>query len=489
MKNNIWRWVLVSVLLAAVIGLKAERVHADIAPPQQPPGSNISPDGETTQVQMVNERVVINVQMGLLEYDGNQYDGVRDYAVVTCHFLMRNHGSTDERLKVRFPLAEPYGMGDGWGNQPEIGDLRIKVDGAAREYHRELMPNDFDTFTGELIPWAVFDVSFPAGKEVEIDLAYTSKASGYRPLAEFKYILETGKGWKDDIETAEIVVNMPYDASPENVLLDYSTTGGEFSGREVRWTLTDLEPVYTDNFMVTVVEPYLWQRVLDAKADVAARPNVGGAWGGLARSLKHVALGQKGWPRQDEAGMGLFSQSMEAYEKAIALSPDNSVWYSGYAELLWADAGFLAYAGDPKILRIVQLLGTAIKLDPADPQALELLESLSYAYPDAVERLEPGYDLLLLTATLPPPTLTPTDITIIEETPTPVASKTPRPTRTEVLQESTSTQAEPAQPAQPASDQDVPEETEGNGGRRMCASIWLAPLAFGTIIMLKRKRR
>src|SRR4051812_16947657 len=72
---------------------------ADVAPPMQPPGSNISPGG-ATQVVMSAERVVIEVQPS-----GDTAKGR-----VTADFTMHNSGSADEQMQVRFPLGDPSGF-------------------------------------------------------------------------------------------------------------------------------------------------------------------------------------------------------------------------------------------------------------------------------------------------------------------------------------------------------------------------------------------
>ncbi len=58
---------------------------ADVAPPSQPPGSNILPGGNT-QVQMVAEYVLLSVLPG----------SSKPYIVsINADFAMRNQGKTD----------------------------------------------------------------------------------------------------------------------------------------------------------------------------------------------------------------------------------------------------------------------------------------------------------------------------------------------------------------------------------------------------------
>ena len=103
-------------------------VHADVAPPDQPTGANLIPGKETTNVRMISEEVVIEVQPDLLPNTQDVW-GVSDWAKVTASFQMQNTGTKIEKMDVRFPLMIPSGSGDGFGNQPELVAFRVEVDG------------------------------------------------------------------------------------------------------------------------------------------------------------------------------------------------------------------------------------------------------------------------------------------------------------------------------------------------------------------------
>ena len=73
----------------------------------------------------------------------------------------------------------------------------------------------------------------------------------------FKYILETGAGWKDTIGSADLVVRLPYEANEYHVIFGSNTGFSETSpgaaivGNELRWHYEDLEPAWEDNFEVS----------------------------------------------------------------------------------------------------------------------------------------------------------------------------------------------------------------------------------------------
>ena len=150
---------------------------ADVAPPSNPPGSNLQPGTETTQVRMAAETVLIDVTD----------DGGLGRARITADFTMRNLGTESESMAVRFPIT----ANDGFGNYPEITDLIVKVGGQQIPYRRASYPDI--RYLDQDVPWAEFDITFPAGQDVAIQVAYNIKGSGYMPFTAFYYILESGE--------------------------------------------------------------------------------------------------------------------------------------------------------------------------------------------------------------------------------------------------------------------------------------------------------
>ncbi|HSA99397.1 MAG TPA: hypothetical protein VLE49_02020, partial [Anaerolineales bacterium] len=295
-------------------------VRADVAPPYNPPGSNPQPGAEVTQVRMAAETVVIEVQRDITPESLGR-------AHVTAEFTMHNLGTADESMAVRFPIA----VSDGRENYPEIGNLLIKVNGKQVQ-HRRTLYRDENYPNGD-IPWADFDVTFPAGQDVPISVAYDLKGTGYYPYTAFYYILETGAGWKDTIGSADIILRLPYEASPQNVAVDFeigwATTppGGVFQGNEVRWHFDNLEPGQGNNMEFALVAPSAWQSVLAARESVAQHPNDGEAWGMLGKTYKQIFFMSKGY-REDVGGQKLYQLSVEAYEKCLSLKPEDAQWHA-----------------------------------------------------------------------------------------------------------------------------------------------------------------
>jgi hypothetical protein len=404
-------------VLAAL--LTAQPARADIAPPEPPAGSNVAPGSETTQVQMVWEKVALKVIT--LQAANPALAGDVAAAKVTATFSMRNQGTAPEQLAVRFPLSKPDGTGDGTlNNFPEIQDFKAQVNQIGVEVKRVTTPNPFDK-NYPPVAWGVFNVTFPPGKDVLIDVAYTTQPWGYLPLGTFNYILETGAGWKGPIGSVDLTVTLPYAADPENAILDdqsgYAVTPGvQLSGNDLHWHFDNLEPTPADNFTVTLILPGYWQEILTDRKAVVAAPQDGAAWGALARACK-LAIQDKHGIRLDASSRKLYAEAVNAYEKAVALQPQVAKWHAGYAELLWWVSGFSGVP-DPAIAERMALeLKTALSLEPDNTQALGVLDEVSSAMPDVILKSSSGYTFLVLTAS---PTALP-EMATASSMPTPLA--------------------------------------------------------------------
>jgi hypothetical protein len=399
-------------------------------------------------------------------------DSSQGQALVDAKFTMRNLGDAGENLAVRFPLTDVSGQGDGFGNMPEIQDLAVWVNGAAVATSRTTTPNP-STFIDTPIPWATFPVAFPVGQDVNIEVKYTAEATAheYDPAVSFFYILETGAGWRDTIGSADIIVHLPYEASPEN-LSDSSGFQFDpqrmpvFSGQEARWHLENFEPDASYNFRVSVTRPALWQPVLVERQNVQNNPNDGEAWGRLGMSYKHVIDCNKFY-RFDPAGIGMFFSGIEAYDRAVSLLPNDALWHFGFSQLLFMgydtysyNEQFMAENGiNPSLLaRGTQELYLSLQLDPTNQAASDLANWAAVRFPGWIEGSGSNFDFIGLTA-IPTPVVTQTNTPEI----TPSATATPQPV---TIPSATPTPA-------PA------------GGKPICGSVFLAISLVGFLFYRK----
>ncbi len=406
--NKILLPFLVSIILLSYF---TQPAHADVAPPETVPGSNINPESESTQVRMVAETVTLTVSQDPADEDSA-------VAETRAVFTMRNLGTVEETMNVRFPLSFFNGNSDGFGDFPEIDTIAVTVNGKSVPTRRETQPflNSTSSFQErDELPWAVFEVTFSPDQDVLIEVVYNVQGFGYYPYEVFKYVLETGAGWNGTIGSAEVILRLPYEANSYNVWTEGvegygdATPGGVFSANEVRWRFEDLEPTFENNFQFVIVTPSLWQKVLTEDANITKNRDDGEAWGRLAKAYKEIIRMPKGYLRSDIAGQGMFELSRSAYETCLGILPQDPLWMYGYAELLWSHYYFDLYLmGKPDTQNILSTtlmrLQTALNIDPNLQQAKDLLNEISYALPDAVSIDGDNFIYLGLTATPVPPT-------------------------------------------------------------------------------------
>jgi len=359
-----------SLCIAAALALLAiplplPSARADIAPPEQAPGSAIQPEGGT-RVQMVAERVVIEV----LRVKGQRQVSLPT-ASVKAMFTMRNMGEAVERLAVRFPLTDLSGRGDGMGGHPEIEEVAIAVNNRPAPVRVITMTNPYEP-TFPPVKWAVFNAAFPPGQDVQITVEYILQSTGYPPYGRFKYILETGAGWDGPIGSAEFILRLPYQANQQNVLLGQSTPGGGFAGREVRWRFKDIEPQQEDNFYVTVMAPGVWQRILDARRQAEARPGSAAAWRELAQAYLGAISGKYG----PEQGAEFVPLVEEAYRRAQESDPGSAQLHAELAQALLSLYPPI-FEINPEIAdKILAALRAAFERDPGNALAQKVAADL-----------------------------------------------------------------------------------------------------------------
>lgn len=452
------------ILVLLGLTLFPAAVRADVAPPIFPPGSSLQPGSEGTQVRMVSETVLVDVRD----------DGSLGRANITADFMMRNLGTEAEKMAARFPIS----ANDGRGSYPEISDLVITIAGHAVQYRRVSYPDV--RYGDELVPWAEFDVTFPPGVDMPIQVRYKLDGSGYAPYTAFYYILETGAGWRDTIGSAEVILRLPYEASPQNVVLDaqvgwaQTTTGGQFSGNEVRWQFDELEPGpegAVQNMEFALVAPSAWNAFLKARDAAAKNPTDDEVWGQLGKAYKSIFFMGKFY-REDQGGQELYRLSVEAYEKCLELDPGDAQWRAGFADLLAQRAYWDSWVSGltPDAYRAFEEIRTALELAPDDPVVLQVAESIYFMFPDGITQTDRAYDFLWLTQTptaLPP---VPTDVTPFVTLPAPTAQ--PSATAIPLQVQDTPVPQPAAQPSSPS----LP-----------CGAAALAQLAV--LMLASRKRK
>ncbi len=407
-------------------------------------------------------------------------------------------------MAVRFPIS----ANDGWSVVREIRNLEVQVEG--RTVRTRRIQGEDPYWGGGSVPWAEFEAKFPAGKDVLIRVAYTLDGTGYFPFTSFNYILSSGAGWKDSIGKGEVIVRLPYAATVENVLLagdtgySFSSDGAVLDGKQIRWTFKNLEPTGEDNIHVELVAPAKWLKVLKERENVAKNPNDGEAWGRLGKLYKEIAFLPKEL-RPDPGGQALFELSKQAYEKCLALKPNDAEWHAGFAELYWWMYNTTSWSdpqNDTYLIQSLDLLKRAIEIDRKSAKARELLDIITWNSPGYVEQAGEGYVFVYLTATptriptrtpipaSPTATAEPTATAMAMSSPTAAAVAVAAPTRTPTAM-AEATNAPMAQPPDaPMTEAPIePSAASGKTGIQVCGVGLMPALALPMAALVWGGRR
>lgn len=419
-------WFLALVLLViAGIGA-ASPAYADMAPPQNPPGSSIQSGQENTQVQMVSENVVMTI--GQPASDTLPNDPVHAKIAAGGHvdatFNMQNQGSEAESFDAWFPI----GIENGMGGVSTVQNFTAYVDGVqSTSIGQQTTKGQF----GGDVPWATWPVSFPPGKPVTVRVTYDTVSTGWYPYGMMSYILETGAGWNGPIGEGTVTFRLPYPVTSQNVAIsggnpNFLPRGGTpaVSGTDVVWHFTNLEPTAENNISLEVLAPAVWTRIQAAESAQAANPASVDTQLELANAL-HEGLYYK--YELVEVGSGsreLHDMAINAYEVALKLDPNKVDIYRGYIPLLESDSSVQSMPSP----RYVQLLDRALQLAPDDERFQQSKAYLSQILTNMATMGTTMPPVPTVTPAAPAPQATATPASLAEAaTPTAAAQPLPAP--------------------------------------------------------------
>ncbi|RPJ28207.1 MAG: hypothetical protein EHM33_05275 [Chloroflexi bacterium] len=396
------------VLILLNLLIPPQSAHADMAPPPAPGLGGLRPlQYQHTEVQMVYERVEMNLNS---IPTGDDYI-IEDKVDVTAWFVLHNTGSREEAMKAAFPLNsltfcdEDHNAPRSFGTSsssiiPE--SFKVIADGV------ELQTEITEVEGIDCVSWATFDIKFPVNKDVLVRVDYSMQTQGIGHDLILEYILETGAGWKGPIKQAYIVFRFPYLVTSGNVDSTQTTSGYQSLYNEIFWSYQNLEPTPNDNIIVAFFEPRAWMNIKAMEDQVAKTPTDIDTW------LKLF----------DEYAIGAPYNAVDvsaSFEKAIKFNPNNADLYAKYAEFLVPNCCYPLEKGSANFpvggreyakQRIIPLINHSLELDSSNKIALDVLESVRYAFPD--------------TDYTPPPTIPPTATSLF----TPMPSVTPTATVT-----------------------------------------------------------
>jgi len=240
------RLLLFSALLASF-----PEIAADIAPnPIQAKGIVSSGSFE---IVLKWERVVVDLY--------------KDSSVVECQFFLKNNGK-GQKVNIGFPEMNFYHF-NFWNKYDQLpGTFVVHENGNAvdrieffrpdsqnhkseSEVPPNLVPSTQDNYSEK--PWLLWDSQFEEFATKLITVRYSLPHGTIRNRSRyFTYLLSTGSGWKGNIDSAEIIVNLKdieYDLILEAAPASYTR-----DKNQLKWLFTEFEPT-TENDIRIMYEP------------------------------------------------------------------------------------------------------------------------------------------------------------------------------------------------------------------------------------------
>lgn len=240
--------------------------------------------------------------------------------------------------------------------------------------------------------------------------------------------------------------------------------------------------------------PQAWNKVLIELDNLKANPNDGEAWGRLGKAYKEAIMQRHGF-REDPGGMQGYQLSLAAYQKAVTLLPKDSLWHTGFADLLYQHAYFTQFSNTgmdyTELARAVSELKSAVEIDPKNQMAFDLLSQIAGNFPEALQMGANGYNYLVLTATpvvtLPAqPSATPT-ITPVPPEPTSTEISPSAPTTTPQDTAISLADTPTPQPVAPTSQPAAPTPTKPASGLKLPCVGSLVLIPFVGLFFIVRK--
>ncbi|MCL5026246.1 MAG: DUF4424 domain-containing protein [Chloroflexi bacterium] len=230
--------------------------RADSAPMWESP-VGLKPGLVDNRVRMVAETVDLRV----IERDGAVY------AVVSAVFDLLNNGP-DTKMKVGFPEYNyPVNVGEypkQVGFSPsQLGNFRAWAGVTQYQPRRERVVLDPSASSwGD--EWFVWDMAFPRGVPVRLNVGYDQKLSEGNGAVNLFYVLTSGALWDGTIGEATVIAT----ARDGGAFVAADPAAGESSTSRVVWQMRDFEP--TEDVRAVYVPATTWQTLRAAEDAITA---------------------------------------------------------------------------------------------------------------------------------------------------------------------------------------------------------------------------
>jgi len=204
-------------------------IEADIAPnPIQAKGISVK---YPTEIKMTYEKVTVYLTL--------------DSSFVHCYFKLHNEGKA-ENIQIGYPYMNttPYNL-----SNSAFAPINVYQNGKKIDDINLLTTNSRSPKT-DINSWYLWDSYFKKNETMVIEVSYSLPHGIVKNdlYYKFDYLLSTGAGWKGNIDTAEIIVNLKnFD---KNLIIKTTPENYTFFGDQIIWNLYNIEPSVKDDISI-----------------------------------------------------------------------------------------------------------------------------------------------------------------------------------------------------------------------------------------------
>jgi|WetSurMetagenome_2_1015567.scaffolds.fasta_scaffold120901_1 hypothetical protein len=221
------------IIFASLVSLFCLESQADIAPdPIRAKGITIK---EQTEIIMTYEKIVVDLTL--------------DSSFVCCYFRLHNEGKA-RKIQIGYPNMSYYSNSD--FRQFRFNPINVYENGEKINDVRFYKPDTLNLRNNDNHnkPWYLWDTHFDENETRVIILSYSLPHGVIKNnlYYSFDYLLSSGAGWKGNIDTAEIVVNLKN--LDKNLILKTSPDNFTISGNQIVWKLYGFEPTSKDDISI-----------------------------------------------------------------------------------------------------------------------------------------------------------------------------------------------------------------------------------------------
>jgi hypothetical protein len=194
-------------------------------------------------------------------------DLFESHAVVKGTYWLRNHDAAGHRIHVGYPVnGSNRAFPMDHVHFSDLYHLRVFIDGRPQpQYRLSEYPDtavmkrrvDMPQTMGDATNWYVWDMDFPAGKTVKVEVyfivptpASMTRGYGKKEANAFEYVLQTGSAWKDSILNGDIIVNLKSALTPADILGIYPDSSVAHAGDQLLYSFRDLRPGAKDDLII-----------------------------------------------------------------------------------------------------------------------------------------------------------------------------------------------------------------------------------------------